>query len=510
MPAVAAVVPARSYVRHQPESTLLFEIVRDHLDPFLAFARERSSRPLPAYVEQEFREYLKCGLLEHGFARAHCEACGRERFVAFSCKGRSLCPSCGARRMSATGAHLADHVLPDVPVGQFVLSLPYASRQVLAARADLLTHVDRIFVDEIFRAYKSAAGFTQKAKDVAGGAVTLVQRFGSLNLNVHLHVIVVDGVFVREGSERSSTFRPAQALRRESLSALTQRVARRVQKMLKRKCVSVGLPAEQRSNECPESSALDACASLASQSGTHATVDERGCIVPFEAARDEQRFGRTGDRFTAETDGFNVNAGVHVAAGDREGREKLARYCARPTVSLERLSRLPDGRIAYRLKHPGPHGHTHRVMGALEFMARLAALVAPPRYPLQRYHGVFAPRSSWRKAIVPQAAVTPQRACATPHGTFAEEAGNARNLSGGALEATSGSIGSVVPAGGRSPAATNGQGGRLIVSALGIRMDWATLLRRCRWAGVSVRRAHEVGGHDYTAGGDPTHPAARR
>jgi len=38
----------------------------------------------------------------------------------------------------------------------------------------------------------------------------------------------------------------------------------------------------------------------------------------------------------------------------------------------------------------------------MEFMARLAALVAPPRYPLIRYAGVLGPRSAWRKEVVPQ------------------------------------------------------------------------------------------------------------
>jgi hypothetical protein len=39
-------------------------------------------------------------------------------------------------------------------------------------------------------------------------------------------------------------------------------------------------------------------------------------------------------------------------------------------------------------------------MSAMEFMARLAALIAPPRYPLVRYAGVLGPRSAWRKDVV--------------------------------------------------------------------------------------------------------------
>ena len=42
--------------------------------------------------------------------------------VGFSCKGRGACPSCSAKRMAGTAAHLVDHVFPHVPVRQFVLS----------------------------------------------------------------------------------------------------------------------------------------------------------------------------------------------------------------------------------------------------------------------------------------------------------------------------------------------------------------------------------------------------
>jgi hypothetical protein len=59
------------------------------------------------------------------------------------------------------------------------------------------------------------------------------------------------------------------------------------------------------------------------------------------------------------------------------------------------------GRVAYRVKYAG-RGGTHRVMTPIEFLARLAALVPPPRYPLVRYHGVLAPHATWRSAVVPK------------------------------------------------------------------------------------------------------------
>ena len=62
---------------------------------------------------------------------------------------------------------------------------------------------------------------------------------------------------------------------------------------------------------------------------------------------------------------------------------------------------LREGRIAYRRKVPRK-GRTPRVMAPMEFMARLAALIPRPKIPKVRYHGVFAPRSSWRPLVTPK------------------------------------------------------------------------------------------------------------
>ena len=95
-----------------------------------------------------------------------------------------------------------------------------------------------------------------------------------------------------------------------------------------------------------------------------------------------------------------MHAGVVVSASDRKGRERLLRYCTRPPLSLERLSVLDDGRIAYAIRKPWGN-ETHRVMSPLQFLARLAALIPPPRHPLIRFYGVFAPHPSWREKVVP-------------------------------------------------------------------------------------------------------------
>jgi uncharacterized protein (DUF983 family) len=137
------------WARHDPTTTVLYSVVRAHLEDFLRAAAERSGKPLPRYVEDEFREYLRCGVLACGFARARCPTCGFDRLVAFSCKLRGLCASCGVRRMCETAADLVECVLPAVPLRQWVLSVPYSLRLPLAADPVLLTAVSRIFFEVI-------------------------------------------------------------------------------------------------------------------------------------------------------------------------------------------------------------------------------------------------------------------------------------------------------------------------------------------------------------------------
>ena len=103
----------------------------------------------------------------------------------------------------------------------------------------------------------------------------------------------------------------------------------------------------------------------------------------------------------------------HAAAG--KGAHEIKRFWhRRPAVASGRVSELADGRVAWQLKVPGGRGETHRIMEPMEFMARLSALVPPPRFPLVRYHGVFAPNSPWRVAVVPlRSASAVVKACAT-------------------------------------------------------------------------------------------------
>jgi hypothetical protein len=399
---VARLAPA--YAPRRPTETVLYRAVRDHLETFVAHAAETYAAPLPAYVEREFRGYMRCGVFAHGFTRCHCDTCGHDLLVAFACKGRGLCPSCAGRRMANTGAHLVDRVLPDVPVRQFVLSLPYELRLLAAFKPDVLAALARIFVEVVFASYRARAE-REGIRPGQCGAVTFVQRFGgSLNLNVHFHTAFLDGVFSRDEGKRVR-FHPAPAPDNAELQAIARSVHRRAMAWLGRHGYIDDRPIEARSTESPELGAIEACAAIAMHRGAFAKLaidEDHG--ADGDGAREPGQH-----RFAAEHQGFNLHAGVRIAAGDDMGRERLARYGARPPLALDRLRRLPDGRVAYRVKYARRGAAKHRVMTAMELMARLSALVPPPRYPLVRFHGVLAPRSSWRRDVIPSAPSTRPR-----------------------------------------------------------------------------------------------------
>jgi hypothetical protein len=286
---------------------------------------------------------------------------------------------------------LVDHVLPDVAVRQWVLTAPHEVRRVLALRPDALTAAARLFVEEIARWQKQAA----KARGIEGGeagAVTFVQRFSSLlGSFVHFHVVVPDGVFTRE-DDGAVTFHRGPAPAREDIATVAARVEKRMTRWLRRRGLVDERPEEERSNEAPDPSPLEACMQLSLFGGAFLRLTDDGTPVPLE----QPRFGAgTKSPWAAEAAGFNVHAGVTIHrslrsrfgvptvaarpsplhAGDREGLERLLRYCARPPFSLERLSLLPDGRVAYLLRTPRRNGATHLVLDPIAFLARIAALI---------------------------------------------------------------------------------------------------------------------------------------
>ena len=334
-----------------------------------------SPRP---YVRQAFRKYLECGIFAHGFARAWCDDCGHDYFVAYSCKGRGVCPSCNTRRMVETAAHLCDHVFPRLPVRQWVLSVPKRLRYFMQRDGAVLNMVLRIFLRVIaqsLQTHSPGAANVDKAT-LHIGAVAFIHRFGSsLNAHVHFHVCVVDGVFEEipvavvgqtdvQSSPPGIVFHPASAIDETAVAQVQTDLRRRILRAF------VG----------------------------------RGLIEKADAK----------EMLAYQHSGFSVDAGVCIEADDRAALERLLRYCARPPFAMERL-RKEGAALVYRCakqrSEPTSDKRGAKVdelhLTALELIDRIAALVPPPRTHRHRYFGVLAPNSPLRSAVTAMADAQP-------------------------------------------------------------------------------------------------------
>jgi len=76
----AAGQPLAGYRRREPERTVLHELVARYGQTMLAEVRaaDPEDNRLPHHVERELTEYLRCGVLAHGFARVRCTTCHDE------------------------------------------------------------------------------------------------------------------------------------------------------------------------------------------------------------------------------------------------------------------------------------------------------------------------------------------------------------------------------------------------------------------------------------------------
>jgi hypothetical protein len=346
------------YRPRRPTRTVLYPVVQHHLETFLARADDvhEHGGGQPPWVEREFRAYLTCGIMAHGFARARCPNCAEERLIPFSCKARGVCPSCTTRRMVEVAAHLVDHVLPVVPARQVVLSVPKRLRPFLHHRPDVATGVLQVLIRALRRALVTAS--PGAPRDAHIGAVSFFHRFGgSLNPHPHFHLLVLDGVFAQE-PDGSVRFHEATALTEADIEALTRTLQRRILRYF-----------------------------------------HRHDILERHVTDDMSTWQGTG--------GFSLDASVRVGGTDRAGLERLVRYLARPPFALERLQPYgseplssPNARILYRFPRPTPDGRTALVLSPLELLERLAVFVPQPRLHRHRYHGVLAPNARLRARVI--------------------------------------------------------------------------------------------------------------
>jgi hypothetical protein len=301
--------------------------------------------------------------------------------------------------MTERAAHLVDEVLPPVPVRQWVLTLPYRLRYLLAWDHSLSRAVLAVHTRALLDFYRQQA---QRQGIPAGrtGTVTAVQRFGGgLNLNVHFHTLAIDGVFVRSQAGRL-TFHPACGPSDAEVAQVLGTIRRRVGRLLRRHGLEPG-----EDGGGPEDSLAEASPTLAGIVG--ASVQGRLALGaraggPVRRIGDGVRQVRGAARGPrhAHLDGFDLHANVWAGPNDRARLEQLCRYVLRPPLAENRLQRLPDGRVRLELKRPWGDGTTHLLFEPVEFLEKLAALTPRPEINLVLYHGVLAPHARGRAEVI--------------------------------------------------------------------------------------------------------------
>ncbi|MBL8200442.1 MAG: transposase [Chromatiales bacterium] len=202
--------------------------------------------------------------------------------------------------------------------------------------------------------------------------MTLIQRFGSaLNLNIHFHLLVLDGVYVQR--QETVEFRRVPPPPKTELDELLKRITTRVGRYLQRQGWLTRDAECSQLNVDREATALDSLLShsityripVGPRAGQKAfTLRSLPGLPLLEPARP----------FLAKADGFSLHAGVAAGAAERKKVERLCRYIARPAIATGRLSLTAQGQVRYTLKTPYRDGTTHVV---------------------------FAPHSRWRAAVTP-------------------------------------------------------------------------------------------------------------
>src|SRR5437870_3738717 len=399
-----------TYAPRDPSRTVLYTVIADHLETFLASLDAVSlATGLPAYVQRECYAYLQCGILAYGFLRLGCDTCPKELLLPFSCKRRGFCPSCAARRMAQTAAHLVECVIPWVPTRQWVVSVPVPLRYWMAASQDLTAAVHTIIRTTIGQYYVNQAVPRGVPRDqVQPGSVTFIQRFGSaINLNLHFHCVFIEGVYLdRTEAGRKPRFVTVEPPSDADIATVLQKLSHRVIRKLRRlgyleasmdATVATGYdPLRDTAPELARTMAASVQQRIAfgERAGQHVRRIGSGFGDADEAPR------LAGPR-CARVHGFSLHANTQIPAHRRDQLERLIRYTGRGAVSLERLQEDANGDLVSTFTHPWSDGTTGIRLSPVELLEKLAALVPLPRVPLVRYGGCLAPHSSLRSVIIP-------------------------------------------------------------------------------------------------------------
>lgn len=177
----------RHYRRRSPEASVVYQIVyhsRDDLQFEWQARFQHQYGCLRDEVVKTLYEYLNCAILAHGAARVYCDGCDHSLLIAFSCKRRRVCPSCGVKRAVKFAEHIYSEVIEDISHRHTVFTIP--------KRLRVFFRYNRKFNSILFRAAWRALSQVLGIDEVELTAIFTVQTAGeALNYHPHLHDFLV-------------------------------------------------------------------------------------------------------------------------------------------------------------------------------------------------------------------------------------------------------------------------------------------------------------------------------
>ena len=273
--------------------------------------------------------------------------------------------------MVDTAAHLVERVLPAIPIRQWVLSFPYPLRLLYSTHPQAMTRTLKIVLRAIETHLIKKAGLT-RSSGARSGAITFIQRFGSaLNLNVHLHMLIPDGIYTL--SHGKPCFHAVTAPSQSELTTLLNRIIRRITRQLTRDGL-LAQEADQPYLDLQTDDTLD-------QFGA-ASLQYRVILGPTTGSRVltlrnsvSATAASTAKPFTVARDGFSLNAAVRCQAHQRKKLERLCRYVARPPLASLVMSASNSGASQTKTTESG--GTSIRTMARAVLRNRPRSSVSP-------------------------------------------------------------------------------------------------------------------------------------
>ena len=267
-----------------------------------------------------------------------------------------------------------------------------------------LYKIHSIVLKQIHNFYKQKA-IEHGIKDPIPGAISFTQRFGSaLNLNVHLHILFLDGVYTMV--DEKPVFRNLLGISNDEVEETIAAIATKVIKYLQKQGY-LDQDGEIVANPLMDDLFQDNEAMLLATTNSIAGKIAFGPNAGNSVTKIGSGFGymeeipfAKGDRCYS-VNGFTLHAKTAVNSQSRDKLEKLISYISRGPIATERVTLTPDGQhILLQLKRPYDDGTTHLKFTPGEFIEKLVAIVPPPKTHLVRWSGCFASNSPIRSQIV--------------------------------------------------------------------------------------------------------------